>query len=172
MDGPVAVFAGRGGLRRGRWRPWTGAGAAAPGTAVPAAVQSLYGTRMGMSASRMDQVKAVPFSATLCSTACGQGRRPAGFEAPEIGRSSTIYWKMCPGGKEPGRLGGGAAARSCGSWSGNIRTTATPGTRSTAIGRKSARFRYLFSRLRTAAWPSWRTWRGSWPSRTFFTGGL
>ena len=55
------------------------------GRLSPAAVQSLYGTRMGMSASRMDRVRQCHFGYFMQYGLRAKERRPAGFEAPEIG---------------------------------------------------------------------------------------
>ena len=51
----------------------------------PEAVQALYGRSLHMSASRMDQVKRCHFGYFMQYGLRARERRPAGFEAPEIG---------------------------------------------------------------------------------------
>ena len=55
------------------------------GRLSPEAVQALYGRSLHMSASRMDQVKRCHFGYFMQYGLRARERRPAGFEAPEIG---------------------------------------------------------------------------------------
>ena len=55
------------------------------GRLSPQAVQSLYGEKVAMSASRMDQYKSCHFAYFLRYGLGAKDRRPAGFHAPEYG---------------------------------------------------------------------------------------
>ena len=131
------------------------------------AVEALYGRSLHMSASRMDQVKRCHFGYFMQYGLRARDRRPAGFEAPEIG--TFIHYLLENVAREvqdPGRLGRGAAAGAAAAGPGIYRT-ATPGQEIDGYQEKSARFRYSFPGCGRRPMPLWRTWPGSWPSRTF-----
>ena len=120
------------------------------GRLSPEAVQALYGRSLHMSASRMDQVKRCHFGYFMQYGLRARERRPAGFEAPEIG--TFIHYLLENVAREVKNRGG---------WSQVeqeelrrlVREYIDQYAREEIDGyrEKSARFRYLFSRLRTAA---------------------
>lgn len=120
------------------------------GRLSPEAVQALYGRSLHMSASRMDQVKRCHFGYFMQYGLRARERRPAGFEAPEIG--TFIHYLLENVAREVKNRGG---------WSRVereelrrlVREYIDQYAREEIDGyrEKSARFRYLFSRLRTAA---------------------
>lgn len=79
------------------------------GRLSPAAVQSLYGTRMGMSASRMDRVRQCHFGYFMQYGLRAKERRPAGFEAPEIG--TFLHYLLENTAREVAGSGGWAAVK-------------------------------------------------------------
>lgn len=120
------------------------------GRLSPEAVQALYGRSLHMSASRMDQVKRCHFGYFMQYGLRARERRPAGFEAPEIG--TFIHYLLENVAREVKNRGG---------WSRVereelrrlVREYIDQYAREEIDGyrEKSSRFRYLFSRLRTAA---------------------
>lgn len=120
------------------------------GRLSPEAVQTLYGRRIRMSASRMDQLKRCHFGYFMQYGLKAKERRSAGFDAPEIG--TFIHYLLENVTREVMQQGGYGKYDK-----GELRRLVK-----TYVDRyieecidhyeeKSARFRYLFSRLRTAA---------------------
>ena len=120
------------------------------GRLSPEAVQTLYGRRIRMSASRMDQLKRCHFGYFMQYGLKAKERRSAGFDAPEIG--TFIHYLLENVAREVMQQGGYGKYDK-----GELRRLVK-----TYVDRyieecidhyeeKSARFRYLFSRLRTAA---------------------
>lgn len=130
------------------------------------AVEALYGRSLHMSASRMDQVKRCHFGYFMQYGLRAKDRRRRVRGPGDRHVYPLSAGKRGPGGQDPGRLGPRCSSRSCGSWSGNIRT-ATPGRRSTDIRRKAPGSGISFPGCGRRPMPLWRTWPGSWPSRTF-----
>ena len=120
------------------------------GRLSPAAVQSLYGTRMGMSASRMDRVRQCHFGYFMQYGLRARERRPAGFEAPEIG--TFLHYLLENTAREVAGSGGWAAVKTP-QLHAMVRKYIDLYIRDEIPGyeEKSARFRYLFGRLRTTA---------------------
>ena len=120
------------------------------GRLSPAAVQSLYGTRMGMSASRMDRVRQCHFGYFMQYGLRAKERRPAGFEAPEIG--TFLHYLLENTAREVAGSGGWAAVKTP-QLHAMVRKYIDLYIRDEIPGyeEKSARFRYLFGRLRTTA---------------------
>ena len=121
------------------------------GQLSPDAVRTLYGRAIRMSASRMDTLKRCHFGYFMQYGLKAKERRAAGFEAPEIG--TFIHYLLENVSREVSERGGyGAVSKE------DLRTMVRHYVDRYAdecIDRyqeKSARFRYLFSRLRKAAW--------------------
>ncbi len=121
------------------------------GQLSPDAVRSLYGNTYGMSASRMDQMKRCHFGYFMQYGLKAKERRAAGFEAPEIG--TFIHYLLEKVSADVMERGG----------YGNVAKTELRSLVQHYVDRyaeayidsyaeKSARFRYLFSRLKKAAW--------------------
>lgn len=115
------------------------------------AVEALYGRSLHMSASRMDQVKRCHFGYFMQYGLRAKDRRPAGFEAPEIG--TFIHYLLENVAREVKTRGGWAAVQQP-ELRQLVREYTDRYAREEIDGyqEKSARFRYLFSRLRTAAY--------------------
>ena len=115
------------------------------------AVEALYGRSLHMSASRMDQVKRCHFGYFMQYGLRARDRRPAGFEAPEIG--TFIHYLLENVAREVKTRGGWAAVQQP-ELRQLVREYTDRYAREEIDGyqEKSARFRYLFSRLRTAAY--------------------
>ena len=115
------------------------------------AVEALYGRSLHMSASRMDQVKRCHFGYFMQYGLRARDRRPAGFEAPEIG--TFIHYLLENVAREVKTRGGWAAVQQP-ELRQLVREYTDRYSREEIDGyqEKSARFRYLFSRLRTAAY--------------------
>ena len=77
------------------------------GRLSPDAVQTLYGRSIRMSASRMDQLKRCHFGYFMQYGLKAKERRPAGFEAPEIG--TFIHYLLENVTRDVMELGGYAA---------------------------------------------------------------
>ena len=115
------------------------------------AVEALYGRSLHMSASRIDQVKRCHFGYFMQYGLRARDRRPAGFEAPEIG--TFIHYLLENVAREVKTRGGWAAVQQP-ELRQLVREYTDRYAREEIDGyqEKSARFRYLFSRLRTAAY--------------------
>ncbi len=121
------------------------------GRLSPEAVRALYGRSLRMSASRMDQVKRCHFGYFMQYGLRARERRPAGFEAPEVG--TFIHYLLENITRE---------VKSRGGWGSVERETLRELVRDyvdryareqiDGFQEKSARFRYLFSRLRSSAY--------------------
>lgn len=75
------------------------------GRLSPAAVRTLYGTQVQMSASRMDRMKSCHFGYFMEYGLRAKERKAAGFQAPEIG--TFIHYlleNVLRGGAGPGRI--------------------------------------------------------------------
>lgn len=117
----------------------------------PQAVQTLYGNKIHMSASRMDQMKRCHFGYFMQYGLKAKERRSAGFDAPEIG--TFIHFLLENVTRDVmGRGGYGAVEKE------ELHRLVKHYVdlyAKTCIDRfqeKSARFRYLFGRLRSAAY--------------------
>ncbi len=114
------------------------------------AVRTLYGTDIRMSASRMDKIKRCHFGYFMQYGLRAKERRSAGFEAPEIG--TFIHYLLENVTRDVMRLGGYAAVDRK-----DLRAMVQhyvdlyAETEIDGYQEKSARFRYLFQRLRKAA---------------------
>ncbi len=118
---------------------------AGPGAASPQAVEALYGKKVAMSASRMDQYQSCHFAYFLRYGLQAKDRRPAGFDAPAYG--SFVHFVL-GGFSAPFATRGGAAQAE----EETIRAPHRPGgggLRPPGVGgwRTTPRFRYLFYRL-------------------------
>ena len=115
------------------------------------AVRTLYGRAIRMSASRMDQLKRCHFGYFMQYGLKAKERRAAGFEAPEIG--TFIHYLLENVTRDVMDRGGFAAVKKE-----ELRILVRGYVDRYAdecidhYQEKSARFRYLFSRLRRAAW--------------------
>lgn len=114
-------------------------------------MEALYGRSLHMSASRIDQVKRCHFGYFMQYGLRARDRRPAGFEAPEIG--TFIHYLLENVAREVKTRGGWAAVQQP-ELRQLVREYTDRYAREEIDGyqEKSARFRYLFSRLRTAAY--------------------
>lgn len=121
------------------------------GRLSPDAVRTLYGSSLHMSASRMDRLKRCHFGYFMQYGLRAKERRPAGFEAPEVG--TFIHYLLENVTRDVKERGG---------WS-SVETKELRRLVQLYVERyaeeqidgfrdKSARFRYLFSRLKTAAY--------------------
>jgi ATP-dependent helicase/nuclease subunit B len=114
------------------------------------AVQTLYGSKIRMSASRMDRVKSCHFGYFMEYGLRAKERKTAGFEAPEIG--TFLHYLLENVTREALALGGYAKVEPA-----RLRelirryTKAYTETQIDGYAQKSARFRYLFARLESAA---------------------
>lgn len=116
-----------------------------------AAVQTLYGRAIRMSASRMDQLKRCHFGYFMQYGLKAKERRAAGFEAPEIG--TFIHYLLENVTRDVMERGGyGAVEKE--ELRALVRHYVDCYTKECIDNyqEKNARFRYLFSRLRSAAW--------------------
>lgn len=121
------------------------------GRLSPQAVESLYGRHISMSASRMDTAKKCHFRYFMEYGLKAKERTCAGFEAPEIG--TFIHYLLENVTRDVMEQGGYAAVDSD-----TLRRLVKHyvdqyiETEFPDYGEKSARFRYLFGRLRKAAY--------------------
>ena len=117
----------------------------------PEAVQTLYGRKIHMSASRMDQMKRCHFSYFMQYGLKAKERRSAGFDAPEIG--TFIHFLLENVTRDVMAQGGYGKVEEK-----ELRHLVKhyvdlyADTCIDHYQEKSARFRYLFSRLRSAAY--------------------
>ena len=118
------------------------------GRLSPQAVRSLYGSTMAMSASRLDRVKSCHFGYFMEYGLRAKERTRADFQAPEIG--TFIHYLLENVLKDVERQGvrpeRSALAAMVRRYTKEYAATVIDG-----YGEKSARFRYLFSRLRETA---------------------
>ena len=137
------------------------------GSLSPQAVEALYGRKVAMSASRMDQVKRCHFGYFMQYGLRAKDRRPAGFEAPEIG--TFIHYLLENVAREVKTRGGWAAVQQP-ELRRLVREYTDRYAREEIDGyqEKSARFRYLFSRLRTAAYAIVEDMAGELAQSDFF----
>ncbi|MBQ0037221.1 MAG: PD-(D/E)XK nuclease family protein [Clostridiales bacterium] len=121
------------------------------GRLSPAAVQALYGKTIRMSASRMNQVKSCHFGYFMEYGLRAKERRSAGFEAPEIG--TFIHYLLENVNRDVMAQGGYGTVEEP-----ELRRLVDHYVEEYAACQidkyqeKSARFRYLFRRLRSAAY--------------------
>lgn len=118
------------------------------GRLSPGAVRSLYGSTLAMSASRLDQVKSCHFGYFMEYGLRARERTKADFQAPEVGTFihyllENVLREVEQQGKRPERPVLAALVRR---YTDEYVRTVIDG-----YGEKSARFRYLFSRLRETA---------------------
>ena len=115
------------------------------------AVRTLYGNQIRMSASRMDQLKRCHFGYFMQYGLKAKERKPAGFDAPEIG--TFIHYLLENVTRDVSQKGGYAAVDKK-----ELRRMVKFYVDEYAANcidhyqEKSARFRYLFSRLRSSAY--------------------
>ena len=120
------------------------------GRLSPEAVRSLYGGTVAMSASRLDKVKTCHFGYFMEYGLWAKERKTAKFEAPEIGTFLHYLLENVLRALENGEGIGRAQP-------GRLRALVAQYTEQyiaaviDSYGDKSARFRYLFSRLRETA---------------------
>ena len=121
------------------------------GRLSPEAVRALYGSSYRMSASRMDKLRSCHFGYFMQYGLCAKERKAAGFDAPEIG--TFLHYLLENVNREVKARGGyGAVERAA--LRGLVRQYLEKYSEEQLGGcrEKSARFRYLFSRLRTTAY--------------------
>ncbi len=120
------------------------------GRLSPEAVQSLYGRSIAMSASRIDQVKSCHFGYFMEYGLRARERKKAGFEAPEVG--TFLHYLLENVNRDVKDLGGYAQVNDE-----DLRRMVKDYVSRYAAEKiddypnRSARFRYLFSRLRETA---------------------
>ena len=126
------------------------AGEAGRGRLSPPAVRALYGSTIRMSASRMDRVKNCHFGYFMEYGLRAKERRRAGFEAPEIG--TFIHYLLENVTRDAMARGGyGALSREELQELVRLYMDRYAAEEIQEFREKSARFRYLFGRLKTAA---------------------
>ena len=114
-------------------------------------MRALYGSSYRMSASRMDKLRSCHFGYFMQYGLCAKERAAAGFDAPEIG--TFLHYLLENVNREVKARGGyGAVERAA--LRGLVRQYLEKYSEEQLGGcrEKSARFRYLFSRLRTTAY--------------------
>ena len=118
------------------------------GRLSPQAVRSLYGSTIAMSASRLDRVKSCHFGYFMEYGLRAKERTRADFQAPEVG--TFIHYLLENILRDVEQLGQRPPRREL---SAMVRryTEEYAATVIDGYGEKSARFRYLFSRLRETA---------------------
>ena len=150
-DGPLWQYLAAGGRYDAVLQAMRQARTMGRGKLSQSAVRALYGTSIRMSASRMDQLKRCHFSYFMQYGLKAKERRSAGFEAPEIG--TFIHYLLENVTRDVMERGGYAAVAKE-----ELRALVRSYVDRYAAEcidnyhEKSARFRYLFSRLRSAAW--------------------
>ena len=120
------------------------------GRLSPAAVRTLYGTQVQMSASRMDRMKSCHFSYFMEYGLRAKERKAAGFQAPEIG--TFIHYlleNVLRAVRDRGGFDSVTQPELDALVQRYIREYAD--TRIDRYSEKSARFRYLFERLQRTA---------------------
>ena len=120
------------------------------GSLSPAAVRTLYGTQIRMSASRMDQINSCHFAFFMQYGLKVKDRRKAGLDAPEIG--TFLHYLLENTARAAGRRGG-FARLSAAERHALIETYIERYAEQNlgGLADKSARFRYLFGRLKKTA---------------------
>ena len=121
------------------------------GRLSPEAVQSLYGRFIAMSASRMDRVKSCHFGYFMEYGLRARERKKAGFEAPEVG--TFLHYLLENVNREVKEQGGyGQVDDEALRHMVKRYVERYAATQIQEYQNKSARFRYLFSRLRETAY--------------------
>lgn len=121
------------------------------GKLSPAAVESLYGKTLSMSASRMDRANSCHFSYFMRYGLRAKERKSAAFDAPEVG--TFVHYLLENVSREVKDLGGYGKVDNT-----TLRALVKKyvdlyaSTQIDNFEQKTARFRYLFSRLRSAAY--------------------
>ena len=120
------------------------------GRLSPEAVQSLYGKSIAMSASRIDRVKSCHFGYFMEYGLRAKERKKAGFEAPEVG---TFLHDLLENVNRDVRERGGYAQVDDETLRHMVKhyVDRYAATRIDGYQNKSARFKYLFGRLRETA---------------------
>ena len=121
------------------------------GRLSPEAVQSLYGKSIAMSASRIDRVKSCHFGYFMEYGLRAKERKKAGFEAPEVG---TFLHDLLENVNRDVRERGGYAQVDDETLRHMVKhyVDRYAATRIDGYQNKSARFKYLFGRLRETAY--------------------
>ncbi len=121
------------------------------GRLSPAAVRTLYGENIRMSASRMDKINACHFAFFMEYGLKAKERRKAGLDAPEIG---TFLHYLLENTAREARLRGGFECLRREELHGLIRgyIDRFAAEQLGGLEDKSARFRYLFNRLKKTAY--------------------
>lgn len=121
------------------------------GRLSPQAVRSLYGSTVAMSASRIDRIKTCHFGYFMEYGLRAKERTKAGFEAPEIGTFlHYLLENVLRDVEQGGGIGGAEKSllhRLVDRYTEEYAATVIDG-----YNEKSARFRYLFSRLKETAY--------------------
>ena len=121
------------------------------GRLSPEAVQSLYGRSIAMSASRIDRVKSCHFGYFMEYGLRARERKKAGFEAPEVG--TFLHYLLENVNREVKEQGGyGQVDDETLRHMVKRYVERYAATQIQEYQNKSARFRYLFSRLRETAY--------------------
>ena len=121
------------------------------GRLSPEAVQSLYGRFIAISASRMDRVKSCHFGYFMEYGLRARERKKAGFEAPEVG--TFLHYLLENVNREVKEQGGyGQVDDEALRHMVKRYVERYAATQIQEYQNKSARFRYLFSRLRETAY--------------------
>ena len=121
------------------------------GRLSPEAVQSLYGRSIAMSASRIDRVKSCHFGYFMEYGLRARERKKAGFEAPEVG--TFLHYLLESVNREVKEQGGyGQVDDEALRHMVKRYVERYAATQIQEYQNKSARFRYLFSRLRETAY--------------------
>ena len=121
------------------------------GRLSPEAVQSLYGRSIAMSASRIDRVKSCHFGYFMEYGLRARERKKAGFEAPEVG--TFLHYLLENVNREVKEQGGyGQVDDEALRHMVKRYVERYAATQVQEYQNKSARFRYLFSRLRETAY--------------------
>lgn len=121
------------------------------GRLSPEAVQSLYGRSIAMSASRIDRVKSCHFGYFMEYGLRARERKKAGFEAPEVG--TFLHYLLENVNREVKEQGGyGQVDDEALRHMVKRYVERYAATQIQEYQNKSARFRYLFSRLRETAY--------------------
>ena len=121
------------------------------GALSPQAVKALYGKTLSMSASRMDKVKSCHFGYFMQYGLKAKERKSAGFEAPEIG--TFLHYLLENVNRDIMARGGyGKVSREARHAMVKRYMEEYARTQIDDFDHKSARFRYLFNRLRQTAY--------------------
>jgi len=120
------------------------------GRLSPEAVRALYGRSIRMSASRMDRLRSCHFSYFMEYGLRARERKSAGFDAPEIG--TFLHYLLENVTRDVMERGGYGAVDRAELRQLVDRYVETYTARIDSYADKSARFRYLFGRLRRSAY--------------------